>query len=210
MGLLSRTGHHKEPEQPPQPRVETYKSLGLKALLQALSEDRQYSTLDLGPAFGINVQFLSQFSSKIRVEDLYQTLAVKRFFDRGEEPFDDSVFGRILSIPGQERFDIILSWDLVNYFKPEELRGLVRYLRAFCTQGTFFFAISSTLKEIPTLPTNFKILDSETLLYAAGSAAMRPCPRYAPRDLNLLMSGFRVHNSFILRNGMQEYLFVHE
>jgi hypothetical protein len=98
----------------------------------------------------------------------------------------------------------------MNYFKLEELRALIRYIDAFCSKGTFFFAISSTLKEMPAIPTRFKILDAETLLYCAGSSEMRPCPRYAPRDLSLLMSSFSVHNSYILQNGMQEYIFVHK
>jgi hypothetical protein len=65
-------------------------------------------------------------------------------------------------------------------------------------------------KEIPAVPTRFKIIDDETLLYTTESADVRPCPRYAPRDLTLLMSGYRIQNSYILRNGMQEYVFVHD
>jgi len=210
VGLFSKSGQQQAPAAPPQPRVETHTSLALKALCQALDEERKYSILDLGPACGVNIEFLSRYSSKIRVEDLYKTLIAASFFERGEEPFDESVFGRILSIPSQERFDIILTWDLLNYFKTDEFRALAKYLSAFCTRGTFFFAICSILKEIPAVPINFKIAGSETLLYDASSTEMRPCPRYAPRDLGLLMTGFRVHNSYILRNGMQEYLFVRE
>ena len=211
MGLFSRTGHQQAAATAPQQQGETYKSLALKALFLALREDRKYHTLELGPAFGFNIKFLSQFSSRIRVEDLYRTLQEQRFFDRAEgEPVDESHFGRIMAIPSHERFDIILCWDLMNYLKTEELRALVSYLSRFCDSGTFFFVICSTLRVIPAAPINFRIADSETLLYAASSTEVRPCPRYAPRDLGRLMTGFRVQNSFILRNGMQEYLFVRE
>jgi hypothetical protein len=211
LGLFSRTGHQQATATAPQRQGETYKSLALKALFQALREDRKYHSLDLGPAFGLNINFLSQFSSKIRVEDLYSTLHEQRFFDRAEgEPVDESQFSKILAIPSHERFDIILCWDLMNYLKTEELRALVCYLSRFCASGAYFFLICSTLKEIPAAPIHFRIADSETLLYAASSPEVRPGPRYAPRDLGRLMTGFKVQNSFNLKNGMQEYLFVRE
>ena len=211
MGLLTRREQRKEAAAPPpQHPTETYKSLALKALLEQLLGDWRYSILDLGSAVGANVAFLSQFASTIRVEDLYRTLNAARFFDHGEEPVEESAFERLVSIPRETRFDIILGWDLINYFRRDELAPLIRYIGRFCRPGSFLFAISSTLKEIPATPTNFKIQDAETLMYEPGAARMRLCPRYVPRDLGLLMSGFHVRNSYLLRNGMQEYLFMRD
>ena len=191
-----------------EPRADTFKSLGLMALFQCLKDEIKYSILDLGPAMGSNISFLSGFSSRIRVEDLYNTLKSAGFFEPREEPLDEAALSRILSIPAEERFDIVLSWDLVNYLKPEEFQALVKHLDSFCSRGTFFFAISSTLKDMPAVPTSFKILDAETLQYCFQSSEMRPCPRYAPRDVTRMMSNYEAHNSYLLRNGMQEYVFV--
>lgn len=210
MALFRRNQNLPERQQPPEPRAETFRSLGLKALFEALEADRKYSILDLGPAVGTNIEFLSRFASKLRVENLYETLVTGKFFEFDEERVDESLVGRMLCIPRGERFDVVLSWDLVNYFKPAELKALIPYLETYCGKGTLFFTMGSTGKEIPALPTRFTLIDAETLLYTAGSAEVRPCPRYAPRDLSLLMSGFKVQSSFILRNGMQEYVFVHE
>jgi len=211
VGLLTRREQRKEAAAPPpQHPAETYKSLALKALLEQLLGDWRYSILDLGSAVGANVAFLSQFASTIRVEDLYRTLNAARFFDHGEEPVEESAFERLVSIPRETRFDIILGWDLINYFRTDELAPLIRYIGRFCRPGSFLFAISSTLKEIPASPTNFKIQDAETLIYEPGATRMRPCPRYVPRDLGRLMSGFHVRNSYLLRNGMQEYLFMRD
>ncbi len=210
MALFRRTQSLQTPPQPPESRAESFKSLGLKALFELLATERKYRILDLGPAIGANIEFLSPFSSKLRVENLFETLTRGNFFGLDEELVDQSLVSRILCIPQEECFDVVLSWDLVNYFKPVELRALIRYLETFCAQGAYFFLMGATGKEIPTAPTTFKLVDSETLLYSAGSAEVRPCPRYAPRDLSLLMSGFRVQGSDILKNGMQEYLFVHD
>jgi SAM-dependent methyltransferase len=210
VGLLIRRDHRKEAAPVPQHHAEPYKSLALKALLEQLLGDWRYSVLDLGSAVGANVAFLSQYAGTIRVEDLYRTLAAARFFDHGEETVEESTFERFVSIPHDARFDIILGWDLINYFRRDELAPLIRYIGRFCRPGSFLFAISSTLKEIPATPTNFKIQDAETLIYEPGATRMRPCPRYVPRDLGLLMSGFHVRNSYLLRNGMQEYLFMRD
>jgi hypothetical protein len=208
LALIPRSRRPPSAAVEPATRDRPFKSLALKALLEALKPGVEYRTLDLGPAVGSNVEFLSQFSPKIRIEDLYKTFASNGFFERNGEPFDGSVIGRLLSIPRSERFDIILCWDLVNYFRPEELKELVRELGGFCASGSLLFAISSTLKEMPSAPTTYRILDTQTLLYIPGSEVMQPCPRYVPRDLVMIMSGFRIHSSFILQNGMQEYLFV--
>ena len=210
MALFRRNQSLPAPPQLPESRAETFRSLGLKALFELLATDRKYSILDLGLAIGANIEFLSRFSSKLRVENLFETLRSGKFFGLDEELVDASLVSRILSIPEGERFDVVLSWDLVNYFKPAELRALIGYLETFCAKGAFFFTMGSTAKEIPAAPTRFKLIDAETLLYTAGSAEVRPCPRYAPRDLCLLMSAFRIQSSYILQNGMQEYLFVHD
>ena len=207
MALISRTTS-RVPSSTSEPRAEGCKSLGLKALFEVLDPNRKYSFLDLGPVLGPNIEFLSRYASKIRVENLYWTLAGQQFFERGDECVDETAFDRMLSPPSHERFEIILSWDVLNYFRPEEVRVLVRYLERLCLPGSFFFAIISTLKEMPVVPMSFRILDTETLLYTTDSAETRPCRRYAPRDLGLLMSGFQAHSSYMLRNGMQEYLFV--
>ena len=191
-------------------RLETHKSLGLNALLQMLGDERKYRLLDLGPAVGANIAFLSPICSKIRIEDLYPTLLSTGFFNRGEEPVDATTFEKLLRFPSDARFDIILSWGLFDYLESSDIRALIGYLSPFCDPGSFLFALSSNLKEIPSSPTSFMIQDRETLIYTCDSTQLRPSPRYAPRDLINLMSGFRAYNSFLLRNGMQEYLFVRE
>jgi hypothetical protein len=210
LALFRRNQSLPVPLQLPESRAETFRSLGLKALFELLATDRKYRILDLGLAIGANIEFLLHFSSKLRVENLFETLSSGKFFGLNEELVDESLVSRILSIPEEERFDVVLSWDLVNYFKPVELRALIGYLETFCAKGALFFTMGSTAKEIPAAPTRFKLIDAETLLYTAGSAEVRPCPRYAPRDLSLLMSGFRIQSSYILQNGMQEYVFVHD
>ena len=210
MALFNRIDRQPPVREDTGPRVDQFKSLGLQALLQLLHPDRRYRFADLGPAIGHNIEYLSQFASRIRVLDLYETLAEAGFFNHGEEPCDEGSVDRMLSVPSGEQFDVVLGWDVVNYFRHDELKILIACLKKYCIPGTLFFTMVSTLKEMPSLPNSYKIQDQGSLIYCAVSTEMRNCPRFVPRDLTILMSGFAVHSSFMLRNGIQEYVFVRQ
>jgi hypothetical protein len=105
-------------------------------------------------------------------------------------------------------FDLVLLWSLIDYLAPECIRALVTLLARVCVPGSFLLALSSTTKQIPAVPIRFRFADEETLLYHVDSDQVREAPRYTPRDLAQMMAGFRVQQSFLLKNGIQEYLFV--
>jgi len=79
---------------------------------------------------------------------------------------------------------------------------------AWCKPGTLAFALVSSQSQIPAEPTLFRIIDSEQISYESRTAKMKSCPRHQPRDLSRLISGFDISHSFLLRNGIQEFLFT--
>jgi hypothetical protein len=188
----------------------TQKSLALNAILQELRADKRYTILDLGPARGINVDFWSQSAGRLYVEDFYRTWLSSVSLPLPEEVTYQEVFEKLLPYPEGTRLDIILTWDLFNYFDPMQNESFVRYLGRFCQTGTFLLALISSLHHIPAEPTTFKILDRDRIIYEVSSSETRPCPRYQARDIAKMMVGFKVFNSFILRNGIQEHLFVYD
>lgn len=194
----------------PQKESKAHTSLALNVLFHQLRPDRKYNLLDLGPALGANVEFFSQFSCKIYIEDLYRTLTSFDFLSPEDGFSYDAVFEYLLPYRKNTRFDVILAWDLFNYLERDEFLFLMRHLTKFSHTGTLLFALFSTSKHIPEKPINFKIVDNESLLYENNSSVLRPCPQYSQSDLQHLMPNFRVCNSFILRHGIKEYLFVRE
>jgi hypothetical protein len=191
------------------------KSLGLGALVQQLQPDRKYTILDLGPAMGANLEFWSQYPCKIHLADFAGILnsgALDEDEDQEEEEEEEDprLFDWILPFDAEVRFDIILCWDFFNYIKLNKVTLLVRHLSRFCTSGTLLFALLSSAQKMPAKPTVYKILDPERIQYMAQTGSLVDSPRYNPRDINKMMVGFEVSNSFLLRNGIQEYLFVYE
>ncbi len=183
------------------------KSLGLNALLDTVQDDRTYSILDLGPALEDNVQFWSQFSCRLHIQDFYRSYRELKAAVKPEEECDEEAFSVLLPFSDETVFDIILVWDLFNYFDLRELAVLVQRLSRWCRPGTRLFAMISILPDIPASPTMFRILNREQMIHEIPTQETRPSPRHQPRDIVKLMEQFTVSCSFLLRHGIQEYVF---
>jgi hypothetical protein len=105
-------------------------------------------------------------------------------------------------------FEAVLAWDLFNYFTPAQLRGVAAALARCCRPGALLFALISIHKQIPPRPLRYRIVGRDRLLYEGDAATTRPGPRYHQPELERALPGFRVDTSYLLRHGVQEYLFV--
>jgi hypothetical protein len=179
-------------------------SLGFQALGRGLPE--QPSILDLGPAIGANVRFFTDRARQLRIADLYATLLGAGSWPPPDAERLDQAMATALPFSEGERFDAVLAWDLFNYFRMDEIGAVMRRIRPFAAPGARLFALISFHKEIPGRPVTFRIQDEKTLIYGDSGGVSRPCPRYKLPDLERRMPGFAVEHSFLLRNGMQEYV----
>ncbi|MEW6353331.1 MAG: hypothetical protein AB1469_03385 [Pseudomonadota bacterium] len=201
-------------------------SLALKLLNERLRPDKRYHFLDIGPALQENIDFCSQYAGKVYIEDLYYTLSLRAASasaapaqreaeELDEPPSPEEVFYRnitecLLPYGSDTRFDVIFTWDLFNYLAREPLQQLIGRLSKFCNPGAYLFALVSTRVNIPSQPLEYRIIGQDKLIYGAGSSIERPHPRYREVNLLKMMPGFRTDKSFLLRNGIQEYLFVYK
>jgi len=189
---------------------QTHRSLALAALFEEFRRGRKLQVLDLGPAIGSNVEFLSQYGCKIYIEDLFAALSSRAPGGGEGEEAGPQFFAEFLPASEPASFDVVLAWDTFNYLTRKELGHFMRHLVPFCHPGTLVFSLISILKTIPAQPIRFRIVDEQNLAYETRTSATRPAPRFAPAEMNDLLRGFRVDRSFLLRHGIQEYLFVKE
>lgn len=184
-----------------------HNSLAMDVLTKHIGRRRDCRMLDLGRGFGTNIDFLSRFATKICIEDLYHTLASLGHPFTGEKRIYCPVYETLLPYRDQTRFEVIFLWNLLDYLDREDIRRLAAHLAALSNRETLIYAIISIRSKIPETPTNFKIIDEKSLVYQQTTAALRDGPRHSQIKLLEWMHQFRVKRSFLLRNGMQEYLF---
>lgn len=181
-------------------------SLALKHALRRFRALGGSRVLDLGPALGRNVQFLSAFISKLFVADLYSTIrsqAGRSALDRARM---DRILIRDLPRPEEAPIDLILVWDLLDYLDREQIATLGRHLAKLCRRDSLVLILLSTLQTMPELPGRYLMLDPETLRCENDSKRERRSPGYKEPDLERLMPAFEVETSFLLRSGIQEYV----
>ncbi len=185
---------------------EVHRSLALPSVLGAMARNPKPHVLDLGPAVGSNVEFLSEYGCRLSIEDLYltRTTAVD-----GEE-LGTEFFEQLVPLPDGPQFDAVFAWDLFNYLSRKELGRLTARLRQACKPGAQVMALIWIHKSIPAQPIRFRYRRKDQLHYDRRTALERSGPRFQPAEINQLMSGFQVARSFLRRHGIQEYLFVRE
>ncbi len=176
--------------------------------MDLMRENRKFAILDLGQALDVNVNFWCQHPCRLYIEDFYRGYC-ESLAERPEGA-DDLVLPEPLPLDIGVRFDIILVWDLLNYLSLDEIEALIRRLLPNSRPGTFLFALISTQAQIPEEPNLFRIMDRERMIYEPRTQKVRPSPRYHPKDLARLLAPFEISSSFLLRNGIQEYVFVYK
>ena len=174
--------------------------------------ERKVEILDLGSASTETLAFYSGLSCKIYFADFFvdwkSGTGGRAASDRGEP--DGGFAARcssLLPFDASMRFDLIHTWDLFNYMTADEITALSSHIRRFSTDRAPLVSLIWNRPRIPAQPNRYAIIDLETLEYRPSTIGERAGPRYAEPELLRAMPGFGVGRSFLLRHGIQEYIF---
>jgi hypothetical protein len=176
-------------------------------VIEALAPGARPGVLDLGPPLGANLAFLSKRRCRVRIADLHSSLALEPAESTKPGAFA-ATLERLLPVARGECFDAVLSWDLFDYLRPDQVAALMAWLAPSCHPRTLVLAFISTRPRIPAAPLRYRILDAESVAWEGTLDAVRPAPRHSQPELARMMPTFAVKGSFLLRNGLQEYLFA--
>ncbi len=168
------------------------------------SNGQNFAVLDLGAARGGNVDFYSTISSKIHIEDLFRSITEQR-----NSGFSELSFEAILTCESSTRFDIIFLWDILNYLSPSEITALGEHLEQFCHSKTIVYALISGAPSMPRVPGRYQIGQDSKLIAEYGREDEIKSPRYSKTHFKKLLPSFERTRSYLLRNGMEEYLFFY-
>jgi hypothetical protein len=178
-------------------------------VLDSLPPESRHAVLDLGPPLAGNIKILSGLSCRVRIADLHRSLSAESIESRQPEAMG-ALLERLLPLAPDERFDALLAWDVFDYLRPDQVSSLMARLAPACRPGALALVMVSTRRQIPARPARYRIVDRETLSCDGPLPPVRTCPQYTQLDLARMLPRFSVRRSFLLRNGMQEYLLAHD
>jgi hypothetical protein len=183
---------------------EHWPTLVLGDALDRLASKSDPQVLDLGPASTANVELLASVPARLHVADLVGALrsGAHRGLGANWEEW----------LPPDQHFDLIFTWDLLNYLTPQAIAHLSEALSRRCRNGTQLLAWISIRDPLLSGPGRFEWVSRREARRVSDVEGQRtaglPSPRYREPQLLRWLDGFKVQRAFLLRHGVQEYLFT--
>lgn len=175
---------------------------GLKSALDALPRPGAL-VLDLGPALAANIAFFCSLGARLRIVDLVTDLA--EMSSSGPDSFK-KMLPMALPLAPEEKFDLVLTWDLANYVGRERWPTLAAHLTAHLAERGAVHLLSRIVAEMPALPCRYRITEPGTLEEELVTDATVPAPRFSHAEIEKLHPGWVAPRSFLGRHGVQEFL----
>jgi hypothetical protein len=162
--------------------------------------------LDLGPARAANLELLSRFRCKLFMENAPELVEHLTGDSKADKAAMEQWLAQWTAGSGGESIDVVLAWDVLNYFKPELFTSFINHVTPLLRAGAYLYFLVYSQKQMPALPMQFKTAAPDRLACQPLTAETRPSPRYTQTDLRRRLPGYSVVKSVLLRNGIQEYL----
>lgn len=184
----------------------TFNAPLFRKVAERLDTGRHWVLLDLGAAHRQTVSFFSQYRCRLDVANMSEEL--DELNAESDPRCLENAAEALLPVRHNDTTDIVLCWDVLNYFEPAALTAMMSRVAARACSGTMLHALIAYSDDaMPVQPGNFIPLDECTLFDLSAFQEERPAPRYTPVDLAACLKGFVMDRVVLLSNGMQEFLF---
>lgn len=186
---------------------EEHDAPGLAEIFGSIDPERPCRILDLGPALRLNLELYSTVASKVRFADLFHGDSPTAMADLENDCFVHRLT-RLLPI-GDDLFDLILTWDLLNYFDHDQPSLLAGQLAAVAARGALLHAMVVTVDSMPAEPTRYELREPGLLAYLPTTTRSTAAPMPPPAQVERWLAPFRVERSIVLRHGVRESIGVY-
>lgn len=181
-----------------------HRSPGLTAIYNEIKASKHNRILDLGSINAANFNFLAQLSCKVHFENLNDFIVSNKATD--EAQFINELTSFILSHPPEEKFDVILTWDLLNYLPLAGIKALFEKLNVYCHPNTLLHSMRYLGKNIPQMPARMEIIDQYTLRINVPALQPRQYACHPTAALIKSLPDYFMHNHLADEDGMQRGL----
>ncbi|MDJ0656265.1 MAG: hypothetical protein QNJ40_19045 [Xanthomonadales bacterium] len=178
--------------------AEHYESRALQLWAEDISALSAPRILDLGRIHPKSLAYFQSLNASVGVMSLDTTLAGTGFEMRLEQHADWGPF------------DGVLCWDLLNYLGNDELKLLGAWLHQRCGSRAVVMASLTTRAPYSSQPARYAIESASKLVcMPSQDAEASRSETHSSAELAKLWPGFESVRSFLLRNGMQEFVLRH-
>ncbi|MGH9685125.1 MAG: hypothetical protein ACRD4S_16115 [Candidatus Acidiferrales bacterium] len=195
-------------------------SNGLKEFLGLFGDEKQPRILDLGNVSQSTLNFFIARGFRVSTEDLLRSW--KEFLTAEEENLRRAAPGQegekisqvMLAekfldsavVYGEESFDGVLAWDLLDYLDSELLRRLMDRLYAVLRPGGAVLAMFHS--RTPERYHRYRILDMQSVELIPSATLAVHTRVFQNREMLDLFAKFRSSKTFVGRDQLREALFL--
>jgi hypothetical protein len=201
-GEARRAAEAALPPPPPPP----FRSWALSDVLRRRQADRPWRILDLGSVNPNNLAFFTSRGATYAVEELHATVASCRTAGQLDVARMRAL-PDLLTFHSSARFDVVFAWDLLDFLGPGGAAVVGERLAPYCHSRSLVYLAVSREPRIPAQPGRWEVVDGETMLHMPYTpGGVLPCPRFLDASLLRAFPAFKIHKSYLLKHGLQEYL----
>jgi hypothetical protein len=183
--------------------IQHHRSPGITAIYNELKVSREHRVLDLGSSSARNFNFFTQLSCKIRFENLTECLVDNGQHSRIGQTLQSALEDYLNPFQQDEKFDVVLTWDLINYLDEAAVAWLVAKLVSLCRPNALLHLVKYTGSNIPLVPRCFQILDAHQIsLQQTTASGQRRHQGHETARLLRLMPDFYIESSYMNFEGM--------
>jgi hypothetical protein len=172
-------------------------SPGLASIFESLSADGRHAILDLGSAESRRLQLLGRFARRIRFAELVPEPP------RGSDL--DAALDR-LGPDGRWRYDVVLSWDLLDSLDEQERSRTMRRIEEVTGPGALIFAVVDSGQSVSRRPIRHRLVELDRVAVEPAGPPQPAGAPILPRQVERLLAPFEVEVAVSLRAGFREYV----
>ncbi len=193
--------------QAPAPKRRLNSSNALEHVATRLADASPCTVLDLGPPISANLAFYARYGAKITIADFYRFYRPLRGTSLERASTRAALLNELVPHDASTRFDLVMAWDLLNYLCLDEIAWLIDGMSDLCSPGALMFAIVTGSGDMPETPSNYSLVDMQTLISEPRTSRVRPSPNHSEHALASVTPRLTVERRFQLRNATAELLF---
>lgn len=178
-----------------------HRSPAFTAVYNEIKNSDRNRVLDLGPMSQGCFQLFSNLSCKIQVENIAGEI-YEHVSDRGGDISTFDITSKLGSYREEEKFDVILAWDLFNYLPLSQISLLFEHLQPFCKPDTIVHCLRYVEKKIPSSPRTISVKDQYLLDVSDDEVTERKVPIYSTLELLSAMPGYFMQDTLMGQMGM--------